>query len=154
MSKYFIGLAHFAIRSIYFHFINFQFITVRFKILRYSCVCASVRATSLSVQDFWVRMDSVPISGTVLGSVFEGYTVPESISGPIERSRSRLSVSRPSLEGHQKRGTKRGEGRAIGRGLCLRYALDAITATNRRFQVKDPRPATQTNGIPIQWWPG
>lgn len=42
MSKYFIGLAHFAIRSIYFHFINFQFITVRFKILRYSCVCASV----------------------------------------------------------------------------------------------------------------
>lgn len=32
MSKYFIGLAHFAIRSIYFHFINFQFITVRFQI--------------------------------------------------------------------------------------------------------------------------
>lgn len=32
MSKYFIGPAQFAIRSIYFHFINFQFITVRFQI--------------------------------------------------------------------------------------------------------------------------
>lgn len=88
MSKYFIGLAHFAIRSIYFHFINFQFITVRFKILRYSCVCASVRATSLSVQDFWVRMDSVPISGTVLGSVFEEGTQCPKVSADRSSGRA------------------------------------------------------------------
>lgn len=99
MSKYFIGLAHFAIRSIYFHFINFQFITVRFKILRYSCVracvcvCVCDCTSDVGSDGFCADLRHRPRFG-----LWRGYTVPESISGPIERSRSRLSVSRAGLE--------------------------------------------------------
>lgn len=132
MSKYFIGLAHFAIRSIYFHFINFQFITVRFKIQRYSCVCVCVRLyVSVFAARVWVLwMDSVcrSLRHRPRSPFFEEGTEYPKVSA------DRSSVSMASLQRAPGENERERERRERG----LRYALDAITAANRRFQVKDP----------------
>jgi len=85
MSKYFIGLAHFAIRSIYFHFINFQFITVRFQIpLR-------PKPSGLHIAHRAHRAPRIGDRGPLKRVLFSGRFW--SISGPIDRPR--MGTARP-----------------------------------------------------------